>query len=87
MTPFECPQLTSDALLQDLPLKTFAQLVCNVLDIPMYANPIESLHHLFTLFLEFKNNPAFQDISFPGAKTQQGSIAMLTSPAADVMTM
>eukprot|EP00891_Asterochloris_glomerata_P007961 jgi/Astpho2/7961/gw1.00119.39.1_t len=51
-------QLPDETL--DLPLKSFAQLVCNVLDIPMYANPIESLHHLFTLFLEFKNNPAFQ---------------------------
>ncbi|KAK9807470.1 hypothetical protein WJX72_000119 [[Myrmecia] bisecta] len=44
----------------DMDLKTFVTLVCSILDIPVYANPVESLHVLFTLFLEFKHNPAFQ---------------------------
>lgn len=43
----------------DVDLKTFVKMVCAVLDIPVYDNPIESLHVLFTLYLEFKNNPVF----------------------------
>ena len=45
---------------QDLDLKMYVQLVCGVLDIPVYENPIESLHVLFTLYLEFKSNPIFK---------------------------
>lgn len=47
-------------LLQDVDLGSYVQIVCNVLDIPVYDNPIEALHVLFTLLLEFKNNPAFK---------------------------
>ena len=47
-------------LLQDVDLSSFVQIVCNVLDIPVYNNPIEALHVLFTLLLEFKSNPAFK---------------------------
>lgn len=46
--------------LQDVDLANFVQIVCNVLDIPVYDNPIEALHVLFTLLLEFKHNPAFK---------------------------
>jgi hypothetical protein len=45
--------------LQDLDLKTFSKLVCSLLDIPLYENPVESLHLLFSLYLEFKHNPVF----------------------------
>jgi hypothetical protein len=45
--------------LQDLDLKSFSKLVCSLLDIPIYDNPVESLHVLFSLYLEFKNNPVF----------------------------
>lgn len=37
-----------------------------MLDIPVYDNPIESLHVLFTLLLEFKNNPAFKSSEMGG---------------------
>lgn len=47
-------------LLQDVDLSSFVQIVCNLLDIPVYDNPIEALHVLFTLLLEFKSNPAFK---------------------------
>ncbi len=43
------------------------KIVCSVLDIPVYDNPIESLHVLFTLLLEFKNNPAFRSTQMGGA--------------------
>ncbi|KXZ41654.1 hypothetical protein GPECTOR_340g77 [Gonium pectorale] len=44
----------------ELDIKTYAKLVCTLLDIPVYDDPIESLHVLFTLYLEFKNNPIFR---------------------------
>lgn len=44
----------------DLDLKSLVKVVCGILDIPVYENPVESLHVLFTLYLEFKNNPVFK---------------------------
>lgn len=52
--------LTAALQMQDLDLKTYVNLICSLLDIPVYDNPIESLHVLFTLFLEFKTNPFFR---------------------------
>ena len=46
--------------MQDVDLQSFVKIVCSVLDIPVYDNPIEALHVLFTLLLEFKHNPAFK---------------------------
>lgn len=42
-----------------LSLRDLVQVLCNILDIPVYDNLVESLHVLFTLYLEFKNNPYF----------------------------
>lgn len=44
----------------DVDLKTLTKLLCSILDIPVYENPIESLHVLFSLYLEFKSNPIFK---------------------------
>jgi len=44
----------------DVDLKTYARIVCGILDIPVYTNIVESLHVLFTLYTEFKSNPHFQ---------------------------
>ena len=52
--------------MQDVDLQSFVKIVCSVLDIPVYDNPIESLHVLFTLLLEFKNNPAFRSTQLGG---------------------
>lgn len=52
--------------LQDVDLHSFVKIVCSALDIPVYDNPIESLHVLFTLLLEFKNNPAFKSTQMGG---------------------
>jgi intraflagellar transport protein 46 len=43
----------------DVDAATYARIVCALLDIPVYGNVIESLHHLFELYLEFANNPHF----------------------------
>lgn len=44
----------------DLSLLEYVRVLCSLLDIPVYDNPIESLHLMFSLYLEFKNNPHFQ---------------------------
>ena len=63
--------VTNNANLQDVDLSTFVKIVCGILDVPVYDNPIESMHTLFTLYLEFKNNPAFKSsLSMPD---QRGS--------------
>ena len=38
-------------------LRRQAKLSCAALDIPVYDNLVESLHVMFTTYLEFKNNP------------------------------
>ena len=40
------------SLLQELNLRSLVTLVCNLLDIPVYDNPIDSLHLMFTAMLE-----------------------------------
>lgn len=44
----------------DLSLQEYAKVLCSLLDIPTYDNPVESLHLMFTLFIEFRNNPHLQ---------------------------
>jgi intraflagellar transport protein 46 len=44
----------------DLTLPEYVRILCSILDIPVYENPIESLHVMFTLFTDFRNNPHFQ---------------------------
>jgi hypothetical protein len=55
----------------DVDVKTFAKIVCSILDIPVYQNSIESLHLLFTLYAAFKENQHFQ--------TQNTSASLLNS--------
>eukprot|EP01033_Poteriospumella_lacustris_P015399 gene15399-11007_t len=66
-TPLPSPDL-------DLSLAEYAKVLCSILDIPVYDNPIESLHLLFSLFVEFKNNPHFQNriIPDPSADGKEG---------------
>jgi intraflagellar transport protein 46 len=52
-TPLPSPDL-------DLSLAEYAKVLCGLLDIPTYDNPIESLHLMFSLYIDFKNNPHFQ---------------------------
>lgn len=44
----------------DLTIAEYARLLCSILDIPTYDNPIESLHQLFSLYIAFRDNPHFQ---------------------------
>lgn len=48
----------------DISLADYAKMVCSILDIPVHKlgnkkSLIEALHHLFTLYAEFKDNPHF----------------------------
>lgn len=53
----DCPLPTAD---MDLDLPNFVKVVCAILDVPVYDKMTESLHVLFTLYSEFKNNAHFQ---------------------------
>lgn len=52
-----CPLPSADL---DMDLAQFTRVVCAILDIPVYDKMTESLHVLFTLYSEFKNNAHFQ---------------------------
>jgi intraflagellar transport protein 46 len=45
---------------EDLRCEEFARVACAILDIPVHGKLTESLHTLFSLYLEFRNNPHFQ---------------------------
>ena len=40
----------------DSTLEQYVEMICSILDIPIYQSKIQSLHVLFTLFSEFKNS-------------------------------
>jgi intraflagellar transport protein 46 len=44
----------------DVSLAEYAKVLCSVLDIPTYENPVESLHLMFSLYVDFRDNPHFQ---------------------------
>lgn len=52
----------------DVSLLEYVKILCNILDIPVYDNPVESLHCMFSLFMDFRNNPHFQQRAAADAK-------------------
>lgn len=64
----------------DLDLTQYIKVLCNILDIPTYNNPVESLHVMFTLYLEFKNNPFLNE-------NKAGAAAVGNPSGADVLSM
>jgi intraflagellar transport protein 46 len=44
----------------DLDIDQYVRVMCAILDIPTYGNLIESLHVMFTLYMEFRANQHFQ---------------------------
>eukprot|EP00041_Stephanoeca_diplocostata_P010909 m.174815 g.174815 ORF g.174815 m.174815 type:complete len:366 (+) comp18335_c0_seq2:292-1389(+) len=44
----------------DIPIATYASIVCAILDIPVHRSRIEALHVLFSLFVEFKSSQGFR---------------------------
>lgn len=45
----------------DMALEQYIRVICALLDIPVYKNVFESLHVLFTLYLEFRSNQHFMN--------------------------
>jgi len=64
-------------------LKEYVSIVCGLCDIPIHKEKrIESLHVLFTLFIEFRNSQHFKAM---GEEDDEGPPNV--SPGADVMTL
>ncbi|RHZ16199.1 hypothetical protein DYB37_011854, partial [Aphanomyces astaci] len=45
----------------DVTVDQYTRVICAILDIPVYKNVYESLHVLFTLYLEFRSNQHFMN--------------------------
>ncbi|XP_054714822.1 intraflagellar transport protein 46 homolog isoform X2 [Uloborus diversus] len=47
----------------DCSLEEYVDLICGIMDIPVHRSKIQSLHVLFTLFLEFRNSQHFRSLA------------------------
>ena len=47
----------------DVPLAEYARICCALLDIPVHTNVIESLHVMFSLYSEFKDQQQYAGVS------------------------
>jgi intraflagellar transport protein 46 len=87
--PEEFEQMLATAQLPspdlDLKLPEYAKVLCGVLDIPTYENPIESLHVLFTLYNDFRNNPHFQAMLLREGEQGEAKDGMAYHGGADVL--
>lgn len=73
---FVLVQLSLPSADLDLDVGQFARIVCSLVDIPVYDNIVESLHVLFTLYAEFKQNQHLMNIGGPGGAAAGGMGAM-----------
>ena len=46
----------------DIPLESYIDMICGILDIPVHKSRVQSLHVLFTLYSEFKNHQHFKGL-------------------------
>ncbi|ETV92701.1 hypothetical protein H310_13135 [Aphanomyces invadans] len=53
----------------DVTVDQYTRVICAILDIPVYKNVYESLHVLFTLYLEFRSNQHFMNYEVDNAAT------------------
>ncbi|CAM9768534.1 unnamed protein product [Ascophyllum nodosum] len=58
----------------DLPLEDYARMICAIMDIPVHDNIVESLHVLFTTYMEFKSNAHFMQLGAAGASRGRASV-------------
>ncbi|TMW59425.1 hypothetical protein Poli38472_004494 [Pythium oligandrum] len=63
--PEEFEELLSKTTLpsasMDMSVEQYLRVICAILDIPVYKNVYESVHVLFTLYLEFRSNQHFMN--------------------------
>ncbi|XP_056593033.1 intraflagellar transport protein 46 homolog [Triplophysa dalaica] len=57
----------------DCSLAEYVDIICGILDIPVYKNRIHSLHVLFTLYSEFKNSQHFKSVEGQKSDTPSAS--------------
>jgi len=72
----------------DMSLQDYVKTVCSIVDIPVHAggSAVQSLHVLFTLYSEFKNNPHFGNMG-GGAGAAPGDATTASGGAgSNVMT-
>lgn len=48
----------------DVDLNTYADILCALLDIPVYKSRVQSIHALLNLFSEFKNSEVYIRVYF-----------------------
>lgn len=68
----------------DIPLREYIPIVCSLLDIPVHEDDLsKSLHVLFTLFHEFRQNPHFRLLQvndvFPSAQNSSAGLSSTLS--------
>jgi intraflagellar transport protein 46 len=69
----------------DMSLAEYAKVLCSILDIPTYENPVESLHLMFSLYVDFRDNPHFQAMRGGGGGGANGADVGNNYGGADVM--
>ncbi|KAI4875827.1 hypothetical protein NFI96_024440 [Prochilodus magdalenae] len=67
-------------------LAEYIDIICGILDIPVYKNRIQSLHVLFTLYSEFKNSQHFKALA-EGHKSNTSSAPCTTTAEAETLTL
>uniref|UniRef100_A0A7S2SRL5 Intraflagellar transport protein 46 homolog n=1 Tax=Rhizochromulina marina TaxID=1034831 RepID=A0A7S2SRL5_9STRA len=84
-------QLTLPSPDMAMSLEEYARVVCGLMDIPVHANIIESLHVLFSLYTAFKENPHFaarsQEAAAADGPTGAPMGAMMGGGGADIFTL
>ncbi|VDO94429.1 unnamed protein product [Soboliphyme baturini] len=92
--PPEFEQLTNTVSLPsadlDVPLKNYIDIICALLDIPVYKSYIKSLHVLFSLYLEFKNSSYFRKMKmdkFSPTASAEGKQELVDSGQFDTLIL
>ncbi|GAA6099817.1 intraflagellar transport protein 46 homolog [Tachysurus ichikawai] len=67
-------------------LAEYIDIICGILDIPVYKNRIQSLHVLFTLYSEFKNSQHFKN-STESRKSNMSSTQHIATTEAETLTL
>ncbi|KAK3564366.1 hypothetical protein QTP86_017330 [Hemibagrus guttatus] len=67
-------------------LAEYIDIICGILDIPVYKNRIQSLHVLFTLYTEFKNSQHFKNLA-EGRKSDMLSPQHIATTEAETLTL
>ncbi|XP_053501034.1 intraflagellar transport protein 46 homolog isoform X3 [Ictalurus furcatus] len=67
-------------------LAEYIDIICGILDIPVYKNRIQSLHVLFTLYSEFKNSQHFKNLA-EGRKSNMSSAQHIATAEAETFIL